>query len=61
MVQDARLTEGVKLHGTVWAKVAEHVGVGVIGQQCSNRWNRYLKPLQQGLKKGGDWTEAEVC
>ncbi len=62
MVQDARLEEAVKLHkASGWAKVAEHVGGGVTGKQCKNRWSISLKPLQQGLKKGSDWTEAEVC
>ena len=60
-MKDARLTKAVQLHGNVWAKVAEYVGGGVTFNQCEGRWNRQLKPLQQGLKKGEDWTEAEVC
>lgn len=51
MVQHARLAEAVKLHGNAWAKVAEHMGGEVTGLQCVGRWNRNLKPLQQGLKK----------
>ncbi len=62
MVQDARLIEAVNLHkASGWTKVAEHVGGGVTRLQCHHRWSNHLKPLQQGLKRGGDWTEAEVC
>lgn len=60
MIQDARLTEAVQLHGNKWTKVAKCVGGGIKDFQCSSRWNHYLKPLQQGLQKGSDWTEAEV-
>ena len=60
-VQDARLTEAVRLYKAEgWARVAEHLSGGVSGQQCIARWSGHLEPVQQGLKKGAEWSEAEV-
>lgn len=43
-----------------WGAVAKHMGYDLTPVQCKKRWNDQLKPLMQGLKGGGDWTDAEV-
>ena len=59
-MQDARLIEGVaKYKAQGWARVAEFMGDGLTAQQCMNKWNHYLEPLQRGLKTG-DWQPDEV-
>jgi hypothetical protein len=42
-----------------WQRVAEHVGGGVTGLQCMNRWSGQVKHQVEGLAKR-DWTEEEV-
>ena len=60
ILQDVRLTEGVaQLKADGWARVAEFMGDGLSSTQCSYRWNEYLEPWQQGLKRG-DWQSDEV-
>ena len=60
ILQDARLTKGVAQHKTQgWARVAEFMGDGLSAQQCSNRWNIYLKHRQKGLSSG-NWQANEV-
>ncbi|KAI8585157.1 Homeodomain-like protein [Geranomyces variabilis] len=41
--EDERLINAVKTHGTLWVKVAKHVGTR-ISDQCAKRWTDYLDP-----------------
>ena len=43
-----------------WAAVAKEVGYGLKDTQCSCRWKYTLKPLEQGMKQGQEWTSEEV-
>jgi hypothetical protein len=59
--QDARLKEAVTLYKEKegWRRVAAHVGGGVTGEQCKNRWNLALQHQDKGLRTA-DWTPEEV-
>lgn len=59
-LQDARLKEGVERYKALgWQRVAEHVGEGVLSQQCRIRWSGHLRFILEGKKKGG-WSDEEV-
>ena len=60
-LQDVALAAAVARYKDYgWDVVAQHVGRGFTKQQCGKRWNGFLEPLQSGLRKGVEWTQAEV-
>jgi len=43
-----------------WSVVAKEVGYGLEKTQCKIRWRYKLKPVELGVKEGGEWTTDEV-
>jgi hypothetical protein len=58
-LKDDRLKDAFKYHPKDWVKAAQLVGCGVKKDQCRNRWNLYVDPASNQLKRG-IWSEDEV-
>lgn len=56
---DELLKEGREIYGKKWVKIAKHVGGGMDGKQCLNRWTYHVDPEVQN-RKTGEWTQEEV-
>lgn len=62
LCQDSALKECMKgkSDSVDWTAVAKEVGYDLKDTQCSCRWKYTLKPLEEGMKQGQEWTNDEV-
>jgi hypothetical protein len=56
----------VGMYGRDWRKVAQHVGEGVLKNQCLKRWDKYLDPVAVitaqalGKRPKSPWNDEKV-